>query len=56
MSTMLWVTPNEKREFQGFSKRTEPEADRILVPKTLQFLEDVALSDTAFTQGAGFGA
>lgn len=55
LNTMNWITINEKREFQGYGRLNDPLADKILVPKTLQFLEDVSLSDQNFTAGAGLG-
>lgn len=49
LSAMWWISPNEKREFQGFGKSTEQDADSILVPKTLGRLADISLLDDSFT-------
>jgi len=55
LNTMYWISPNEKREYQGWGKSAEPMADKILVPKTLQLLEDIELTDTSFTQNGNNG-
>lgn len=54
LNTMYWITPNEKREFQGFGRSTEPDADSILVPKIMGRLADISLLDSTFTN-AGNG-
>lgn len=52
LNTMWWITPNEKREFQGFGRSTEPDADSILIPKTYGRLQDIALLDDSFTNAS----
>lgn len=49
LASMYWVTTNEKREFQGFGRSLDKYADKILVPKNYQLLEDIDLTDTTFT-------
>lgn len=49
LKDMYWVTPNEKREFQGFGRSLEPEADKILVPNNLTTLENLDLNQSTFT-------
>lgn len=44
-----WVTTNEKREFQGWGRSEEENADSILIPKTMGRLSDIQLLDDAFT-------
>jgi phage portal protein BeeE len=49
LASMWWITPNEKRTFQGFDESTEPDANSILIPKTYGRLQDIALLDDSFT-------
>lgn len=48
LNTMWWVTPNEKREYQGWGKYNDAEADKMLVPRNYTPLDDLALSDNTF--------
>lgn len=52
LASMYWITPNEKREFQGYGKSLIPDADSILIPKTLGRLQDIALLDDSFTNAS----
>lgn len=49
LSTMFWTTMNEKREFQGFGRSIEPNADKLIIPKNYALLEDIDLTDSTFT-------
>ena len=49
LEKMYWVSVNEKREYQGWGRNVEPEADKILIPSSLKLLEDISLSDGTFT-------
>jgi len=47
LAKMYWVSVNEKREYMNWGRSTEPMADKILVPKTMQLLEDIEFTDTS---------
>lgn len=54
LNKMYWLSINEKREFQGWGKSPEQNADKILVPKTMGLLEDIEFSgDVVDQQGSG---
>lgn len=52
LSAMWWVTPNEKREYMGWGRSVEDNADKLLVPKTLGLMEDISLSEATFNINA----
>lgn len=55
MAASWWISPNEKRSGMGFGSSTEQNMDKILVPTTMQLLDDLSVSTDQFTT-AGIGA
>lgn len=53
LEKMYWLSVNEKREYQGWGRSPEPDANKILVPSTYKLLEDISLTDNAFTNANG---
>lgn len=49
LNTMFWLTMNEKREFQGYGRSAEQNADKLIIPKNYALLDDIDLTDNTFT-------
>lgn len=52
LDKMWWIKPNEKREYQGWGRDEEPNADKMLVPRNLTLLEDISLTEAKFNINA----
>jgi len=48
LKSMDWLSYNDKREFQGYGRSLEPNADKLLVSKNMTLLEDIDLTTESF--------
>lgn len=56
MNKSWWLSPNQKLTGMGFGASTEPNMDKILVPSNYMLIDDLSITDSAFTNAGGKGA
>jgi phage portal protein BeeE len=55
MANAYWITPNEKRQGMGFDMLADPMMDKIILPSNVMLMDDLGMTDAAFTQAGQLG-